>query len=332
MLWVGSTGSTGAFNPVSFRFHKWWELLCPLLCPAGATLTCTLEGGGEAGGFTTQTRPPTKGGHWLGTHGRSRHYTGVHGHHGEANKDGTKANEELTHIPPGQGPAGSDPASQGKKVVWPVMGVPKKTSFTPQEDAESAFLAVQSKEAIMDEPLASVKDGSNVGEKDVEAIVEEAEVEESVAPKEERNDVEQEEMEKDTVEEVVEQKFEGNEPLKECAALAVEKPLIPKEEEKLVDEAMVDADVDRDAVREEGAPNAIVETQATPALWDSKWLILWSKFNKHEPTFHTGQGYNLKFQMATLYLKSQIVAGDSSAPQVGHPLAPSPRGGGATKT
>ena len=45
--------------------------------------------------------------------------------------------EELVHIPPVNGAL--DGGSQVKAVTWPVIAIPKKTSFTSEEEATSAL-------------------------------------------------------------------------------------------------------------------------------------------------------------------------------------------------
>ena len=47
------------------------------------------------------------------------------------------AGEELVQIPPGH--RALDGGSQVKAVTWPVIAIPKKTSFTTEEEATSAL-------------------------------------------------------------------------------------------------------------------------------------------------------------------------------------------------
>ena len=79
---------------------------------------------------------------------------------GKPSKTGPRpgAGEELVHIPPGQGAL--DGGSQVKAVTWPVIAIPKKTSFVSEEEATLALEELR---------LAEVKGKGevNVEEKDV---------------------------------------------------------------------------------------------------------------------------------------------------------------------
>ena len=67
--------------------------------------------------------------------GTTQVYVGVVG---KPSKTGPRpgAGEEPVHAPPGQGAL--DGGSQVKAVTWPVIAIPKKTSFTLEEEATYA--------------------------------------------------------------------------------------------------------------------------------------------------------------------------------------------------